>query len=332
MPSFVDYRNNLPTVPYALTPRGRAWSQAFGSVEDAQAIRARRAVRTRYPDFALDGALPIIGADRLLPQGPTESNQDFATRLKRAFALWYFGGTPTGVVQAFLQAGFGSVLNPPRVYTNGDWVTHTGSGTGTMKYACSGTSVTSLAVTISASGTAGVSGSVDVSINGGPPATITPIPSAVQGDEGGSTVGLFFVGDFVNGDTYTPSPPDGNLTLWARWSIVLPWPAGFAGPYEWGEFDAAMSPWYWGGPPPGMSGAVDWGTGSDTSESLFTLIGEISSLWNAGHARFVGAWLVDPALNTTVISPIPASTWNENLDVVVGGQTVDTFFRYATDS
>lgn len=322
MTTFYDYRNNLPSTPYATSPRGLTWNRAFGDTEQSFVTRIAQGVQSTLPDYALVGSLPLIGADRRLVRGPLETDAQYIVRLKRAFDLWYFGGTATGIAQAFLDAGFGTVTNPPRIYTNGDWLTHVGTSTGKLSFKCSDPTITSLTFNITADGTAGISGTVDVIVNSDPPVTVTPIPRALTGDTGSGQIALFANGDFVSGDVYSTATPDGNLTLWSRWWISLLWPVTAGPPELWG---ASGLDW-------GDSGFV-WGESGPLADSptIYTLIGELASLWGPASGRFVGAWLSSPSAGTTAIDTIPPSPWTEESDVTIGGQ-MPVFFRFNSDA
>lgn len=65
-----------------------------------------QAVRIRYPGQGDVSQLPYLAADRVLSQGPQESNAAFIGRLKQAFATWKEAGSRgaiMGQLQAYLQ-------------------------------------------------------------------------------------------------------------------------------------------------------------------------------------------------------------------------------------
>lgn len=86
--------------------RGRLFWGAIGQVLDELNAKMKEATLARFPDTAPDDALEHIGADRKLDQGPTETNDAFRARLKRAFELWVLGGSHKGMLLELKAQGF----------------------------------------------------------------------------------------------------------------------------------------------------------------------------------------------------------------------------------
>lgn len=92
---------------------------AIGLSADAVAEKMNEAARARMPGTSIiDGtplappsALPLIGADRVMGQGPNESNADFAIRLQKAFDTWQRAGSSRSILQQVL----GYVATPANV-------------------------------------------------------------------------------------------------------------------------------------------------------------------------------------------------------------------------
>lgn len=80
---------------------------------DAVLEKMNQAMQARMPGRCDPSALPIIGTDRLMGQGPNESNAAYATRLKKAFDTWQHAGSRRAVLQQVL----GYVSNPLNVST-----------------------------------------------------------------------------------------------------------------------------------------------------------------------------------------------------------------------
>lgn len=66
-------------------PNGYAEGQALGEFADQQRLFLKQGIQQRFPDYCAPDALPLLGGDRLLVQGPTETNQNFITRIKTAW-------------------------------------------------------------------------------------------------------------------------------------------------------------------------------------------------------------------------------------------------------
>lgn len=106
---YQDYQAKLsPTA--LLRPNGAAFEAAFGSVKDAQLDRDIAAVKAKYPNVAPSDALSIIGADRGIPRGQSETDAAYAARLVNAWNTWPWAGTPYGMLQAFRATGYTNVF------------------------------------------------------------------------------------------------------------------------------------------------------------------------------------------------------------------------------
>jgi len=62
------------------------------------------------PSFASTGALGLLGNDRLIDRGPSESDAAYAARLVAAPLLWRLAGTPLGLLLALSGAGFSGMV------------------------------------------------------------------------------------------------------------------------------------------------------------------------------------------------------------------------------
>lgn len=104
------------------------WSKYLGGVgqafDDLYVAAAKWAVKARFPlDTTPADALNAIGADRLLPRGPSESDDAYRARLRGAWDAWQYAGTPLGLLRALHYAGF----NPAIAVAKGRWYTLDGS-------------------------------------------------------------------------------------------------------------------------------------------------------------------------------------------------------------
>lgn len=83
--TIAQWLQSLPIGWLVAGPNGSADVKSYGSVIDGQLALLKAGIKARFPDTAPTDALPHIGGDRLLVQGPTESNSNFITRIKTAW-------------------------------------------------------------------------------------------------------------------------------------------------------------------------------------------------------------------------------------------------------
>lgn len=76
--------------------------QACGLALDALATRAKQASLVSLPGQGDPSALPFLGSDRLMLQGPSEPNDNFALRLSGAFDVWAHAGNDWAILQEAL--------------------------------------------------------------------------------------------------------------------------------------------------------------------------------------------------------------------------------------
>ena len=119
----------------------------------------------------------------------------------------------------------------------------------------------------------------------------------------------------VNGTaTYTPSPPDGDGSAWARIWLVIP-----AGPTQlvnrYWEPNGQPGAWQWGTAPTGQTTAVVWGLG--VGQGLYGLVSLLAQRWLPGHVRLMGAWVVTGPQLT--LDSLPAAPWNPAWDITING-------------
>jgi hypothetical protein len=66
---------------------------------DANLDKLEQGIKARMPGIGTPTALPYIGADRVLSQGPNESAASFASRLSRSFDTWDKAGSKAAVLE-----------------------------------------------------------------------------------------------------------------------------------------------------------------------------------------------------------------------------------------
>lgn len=92
--------------PWLLDEQGLAFMQSIGLCLDMLLEKSNQAQRARMPGLADDSLLPYQAADRLMVQGPGESNDAFVFRLQGAIEAWRRAGSRRAVlgqVHAYLQ-------------------------------------------------------------------------------------------------------------------------------------------------------------------------------------------------------------------------------------
>lgn len=88
---------------------------SLGEFRDDAADAVKLAVLAKLPRAVTPAdALGRIGADRLMPRGPAESDASYAARLAGAWESWPWSGTPYGILTALRLAGYG---NSPELWT-----------------------------------------------------------------------------------------------------------------------------------------------------------------------------------------------------------------------
>jgi len=101
---------------------GGRYLQTIGLELDTLASRARAAAYNGLPLQCDPTALPLIGNDRLMIQGASESAAAFGARLAAAFDAWRVGGSDWGVLWEVLSlfAGQAGGTPPGRIVSNTD--------------------------------------------------------------------------------------------------------------------------------------------------------------------------------------------------------------------
>lgn len=81
---------------------GEKYLYNFGLGADAVLEKLNQGMRLHIPGFGDPSALPLIGNDRLIPQGPNEPAASYAKRLQGAYAAWQLAGTATSILRQIL--------------------------------------------------------------------------------------------------------------------------------------------------------------------------------------------------------------------------------------
>lgn len=82
------------------------WQGAHGRLADALVAQWRAATKSAFPELAPSDALPVIGAELGIPRSPFDTDTQYALKLRRAWEVWPFAGTPLGLLLALEAAGY----------------------------------------------------------------------------------------------------------------------------------------------------------------------------------------------------------------------------------
>lgn len=97
--------------PWLANGFGERFLYNLGLGMDALLEKMNQAMRARMPTLCDASALPLIGSDRLIAQGPNEPTANYRVRLQKAFDSWQQSGTRRSVLQQVLAY----VSNPANV-------------------------------------------------------------------------------------------------------------------------------------------------------------------------------------------------------------------------
>lgn len=110
--------------PWLQNEAGRRWARALGRVLDGAVDGARDAVLARYPSYAPEDALNLVGEGRALRRFPPEEPDDlYRERVRHAWDWWLRAGTKPGMEAELARLGFHArvVEGPFENYFDGSW-------------------------------------------------------------------------------------------------------------------------------------------------------------------------------------------------------------------
>lgn len=91
--TFVDWYKSAPVPWLVAGPNGVKEGNTWPAVLDQLSVLLDTARKQAYPDYAASDALPYLGGDRKLVQGPGEADASFRIRLKGVWDDWARAGT-----------------------------------------------------------------------------------------------------------------------------------------------------------------------------------------------------------------------------------------------
>lgn len=275
IPTYALYQGNLP--PGWLTqPYGGAWANAQGITKDALLEQMKEGMLARYPLSApLDG-IGVIGQDRGMQQGITETLASYQERLQNVWGEWSVSGMAWGLLSQLGQAGYSDAYV---VYANG-YVYGPASGV------VAPDPVNDLPGTPPVFARAG-----PYYGTGGAPAGVQPPSGLYPGWSIGSGNG--------QGDPGFPSAPSGVYV--PPFNVV----GGRWNPAFWNAFVVVLSP-----PPTAWTDIVNPPT-VITSPSIAEIqyLSALINKWKAGHALCGGILVVPSGSGPNPTVGWPVSTW-----------------------
>jgi hypothetical protein len=105
MPSFADYQSDVLAPGWLREGSGGKYLRGFGERKDAHAADLKLAIKARMPSIAPADALALLADERGIARGQTESEASFRGRVRAAWDVWRWAGTPYGMLLAFYWAG-----------------------------------------------------------------------------------------------------------------------------------------------------------------------------------------------------------------------------------
>jgi len=127
----MGYRDSIIELapPWLASTNGGKLLRTFGAVLDSLALQLKDGVKARLPVYAPTDALPLIGRDRSLEQGPNETNTNFRDRLIGAVAAQRKRGSGAELLRQLAAhlAGRGNpgmrLVSNSEVWHEYDWAT-----------------------------------------------------------------------------------------------------------------------------------------------------------------------------------------------------------------
>jgi hypothetical protein len=94
-------RDTIKTIspPWLATGTAEKFMYTFGLMSDLVLEKMNQAMLARMPTLATPSALPFIGLDRVIVQGPEEPDSAYAIRLQKAFDAWQHAGERRAILE-----------------------------------------------------------------------------------------------------------------------------------------------------------------------------------------------------------------------------------------
>lgn len=186
-PTYEQFQAAIPP-GWLRNPYGAAYDGALGEQKDFELSKIKQGILARYANTAPLDALPLIAADRGVPQGPNEPLEHYLPRLINAWGAWQIAGTAWGILSQLNAAGYGSayvVQTNGVIYgPSGGTVTHAGTGSGVVSVAGITQTAINFVLKITTGSSPSNNGQFSFSFDGG---TTYTVPQAVP--EGSSPDG-----------------------------------------------------------------------------------------------------------------------------------------------
>jgi hypothetical protein len=120
MPTFEDYVKTDLSPAWLREGAGAAYQGTLGARIDAHVGLLKEAVKARMPSLGPSDALALLAAERGIDRGTTETEASHRDRVKKAWEIWRWAGTPIGMLIAFYWAGYRPTDGRVVIQTQGD--------------------------------------------------------------------------------------------------------------------------------------------------------------------------------------------------------------------
>jgi hypothetical protein len=122
MPNFETYQSVDLAPGWLRDEWGTALLGGLGARKDAHVALLKEAAKCGAPSLCPADALGLLGAERGIDRGLTESEASYRVRVKAAWDIWRWAGTPYGLLAAFYWAGYRPTSGKVILQTQGDSV------------------------------------------------------------------------------------------------------------------------------------------------------------------------------------------------------------------
>ncbi len=96
--------------PWLLGKYGSAWLSAHGALADVVVQWCKEAVKAHFATLCPSDALALLGEERGLPRGSTESDASYRARIQGAWDFYRYAGTAFGLLWLLYAAGYTALI------------------------------------------------------------------------------------------------------------------------------------------------------------------------------------------------------------------------------
>lgn len=96
--------------PWLATEHAAPFILGMGDVKDSLLWRMREAVKIRFPTYATNDAITMMGGERGIVRGANETRESYAARVREAWDSWESAGTAEALLKQLAGAGYAAVI------------------------------------------------------------------------------------------------------------------------------------------------------------------------------------------------------------------------------